>query len=181
MVLVVISPVGRPGRAWLTDVAASSDGVISSVELTLFLIIYSGFFRHKFIVLFVVSFIFDCSQFLRAKMTYSRLVIGDSNIVRFWQAAQLARPQLVGVPLKPVSCHDTLSAALDSITDELDYVIVSVLTSFLIEEGSSVDVRNTCFSVIESVVKGISRAAIKSKRVEVRSFHFCLSLSTDSH
>ena len=100
-------------------------------------------------------------------MTYSRLILGDSNIVRFWQAAQQARPQLVGVPLKPVSCHDTLTSALSSITDELDYVIVSVLTSFLIEEGSTVDCRKTCFNVIEMVVKGVSCAARKSKRVEV--------------
>ena len=100
-------------------------------------------------------------------MSYSRLIIGDANVARFWQAAQLARPQLVGVPMRSVSCHDMLASAMEAITDELDYVLVSVLTSFLIEEGSSVDVRSTSFNVMESVVKSLQAAAKKSKRVEV--------------
>ena len=92
-------------------------------------------------------------------------------MARFWQASQTARPQLLGVTLKPVSCLDTLSSALDSISDELDYSIVSVLTSFLIEEVSSDDVLGGARAVLESVVKRVCNAAGQHPRVEV-----CLSI-----
>ena len=100
-------------------------------------------------------------------MSYHRLVVGDVNVVRFWQAAQLARPQLVGVPLKTVGCVDTLSSALAEVNDALDYVVVSVATTLLLEEATSVDVRGSSLNVFESLVKHITAAAKKSSRVEV--------------
>ena len=100
-------------------------------------------------------------------MTYQRLIIGDSSVSRFWQASQIARPQLLGVLLKPVSCLDTLSSALDSISDELDYAIVSVMTSLLIEECS--DDADGAKGVLEAIVRRVRTAAERSQRVEVRS------------
>ena len=100
-------------------------------------------------------------------MTYSRLIIGDASVARFWQASQTARPQLLGVVLKPVSCLDTLSSALDTISNELDYAIVSVLTGILIEEGSSADVPGTTRSVLDAVVKRVCVAADRVPRIEV--------------
>ena len=108
--------------------------------------------------------IFAC---LISTMGYKRLIIGDSNIDRFWQASQLARPQLVGVALKPVSCYDTLEAAVGSITDEFDYVLVSTVTSFLLDELSPSDVSVSAFNIMEGLVKRLTAAARKSKRTEV--------------
>ena len=103
-------------------------------------------------------------------MSYQRLIVGDANVARFWQASQTARPQLLGVLLKPVSCFDTLTSALDTITDELDYAIISVLTGLLIEEGSANDVLSTSSSVLESVVKRVCGRADRAQRVEVIFF-----------
>ena len=101
-------------------------------------------------------------------MTYRRLIIGDSGVARFWQASQTARPQLLGVVLKPVSCFDTLASALDSVCDEMDYAVISVLTGLLIEEGTSADVSGSCSSVLDAVVKRVCGAAGRSPRVEVK-------------
>ena len=103
-------------------------------------------------------------------MTYRSLILGDVTITRSWQAAQLARPQLVGVPLKAASCLDTLVSGLSDVTDELDYVLISVLNSLIIEEGSAADVRASCSSIFDEALRVIGAAAKKSSRVEVRSF-----------
>ena len=102
-------------------------------------------------------------------MPYKILILGDANIVRFWDASQVARPQLLGVSLKPVSCFDTLTSALSIITDETDLVLLSFLTSFLLEEASAVEVRSTCTTIITDVVKRLVPVAKKSSKVEVRS------------
>ena len=105
--------------------------------------------------------------FAKEKMPYQFIILGDSNVVRFWEAAQTARPQLLGVSLKPVNCIDTLASALSELNEGFDYALVSVLTSMLLEEASSADIKNSCGNIIRDVVRLISSAAIKSKRVEV--------------
>ena len=100
-------------------------------------------------------------------MTYKRLIVGDAGIVRTWQAAQVSRPQLVGVPLKSATCLDTLTSALSDVTDEYDFVIVSMLTSLLLEEGSAVDARRSCANIMADVFRIVVGAAKKSSRVEV--------------
>ena len=100
-------------------------------------------------------------------MGYSQLIIGDANITRFWQANQLAKPQLVGVPLRSVSCYDTLNSAFEDVTDGLDYVLLSVVTGFLIDEGSPLDVRRTSVNILSSVLAPLADAAKKSDKVEV--------------
>ena len=33
-------------------------------------------------------------------MVYSQIIIGEAKVIRFWQASQFARPQLLGVELQ---------------------------------------------------------------------------------
>ena len=100
-------------------------------------------------------------------MPYSMMIIGDANVARFWDAAQVARPQLVGVAFRPVSCMDTISSSLREVNDGLDFVLVSVLTSLLLEECSSADVAGTSKNIIGDLAKHLSLAAKKSSKVEV--------------
>ena len=100
-------------------------------------------------------------------MSYKRLLLGDANIVRSWQAAQTSRPQLLGVPLKHVSCLDTLATSLEEVSDELDYVVISVITGMLIEEGSAADVTGSCRTIVEGVVKRVCNVARRTSRVQV--------------
>ena len=115
-------------------------------------------------------------------MACTRLLIGDSNIARFWSAAQLARPQLMGVSFKEASCCETLSAALSDVTDTLDAVIVSMLSDFIIDEASAVDVDGTCGNIISDVIRALERAAKRSSNVQVtKTFLFNGCLMFRSH
>ena len=105
-------------------------------------------------------------------MVYSQMIIADANVVRFWSACQLSRRELVNVQLQPVVCFDTLASSLEAINDSLDLVIVSVLTGFLIEEGSGLDIRGTCSNVLSSALRPIYSAAKKSSKVEVPNKFF---------
>ena len=100
-------------------------------------------------------------------MAYRRLIIGDANIVKFWQASQTARKELVGVPLMSVVCQDTLEVALQEVHGDLDFVLVSALTSLLIEEGSADDVRGSCINVLETALKKVDSVAKRLRHVEV--------------
>ena len=100
-------------------------------------------------------------------MVYSQLIIADDNVVRFWPACQLSRPQLLGVQLRSVLCSDTLTAALEEVNDKLDYVLLSMLTGFLVDEGSASDVRGSCVNVLEAIFRPIYTAAKKSSNVQV--------------
>ena len=102
-----------------------------------------------------------------AIMVYSQLIIADDNVVRFWSACQAARPQLLGVSIKSVLCFDTLVSALDEVNDGLDLVLMSMLTGFLVEEGSILDIPGSCRNVLETVFKPIYSAAKKSSNVQV--------------
>ena len=68
---------------------------------------------------------------------YRRLLLGDANLVRFWQAAQSARPQLKDVPIKSASCLYTLESGLELVSDEFDYIIISMMTSVIIDDASA--------------------------------------------
>ena len=100
-------------------------------------------------------------------MVYSQMIIADDNVVRFWGACQLARPQLLGAVLKPVACFDTLSSALGDVTDKIDLVLLSVMTGFLVDEGSASDDSGSCRNVLDSVFRPIYSAAKKSSNVQV--------------
>ena len=109
-------------------------------------------------------------------MPYTLMILGDANVARFWEAAQVARPQLVGVTFKPISCMDTFSASLTDVNDGFDFVLVSVLTSLLVEECSSTDVTASSQNIIVDLVKLLRLAAKKSSKVEVRISYSFLSL-----
>ena len=100
-------------------------------------------------------------------MAYTRLLIGDANVARFWPAAQVARPQLMGVNFREASCSETLSAALSEVTDTLDPVIISVLSEFLIEEASALDISQSCSNIVGDVFRALERSAKRSSNVQV--------------
>ena len=104
-------------------------------------------------------------------MGYRSLIVGDANVVRFWQASQLSRPQLVGVPMKSVTCFDTLDSAMKDVSDEYDYIVVSLLTSFILDEASSTDVRESCRNVVDAVMRPIVGAAKRAAHAEVYSIY----------
>ena len=104
---------------------------------------------------------------------YKRLIIGDGNVVRFWQAAQISRKELLGVRLHHVSCMDTLDSSLGEITDEFDYVLVSVLTSLVLDEVSSSDIRKSGTNLFGDVTRRIAAAAKKSSRAQVCALSYC--------
>ena len=101
-------------------------------------------------------------------MVYSQLVIADDNVVRFWPAAQLARPQLLGVRLRSVLCYDTLTNAFEEVDNGLDFVLASVLTGFLVDEGCSTNIAGSCQNILETAFRPIYSAAKKSPKVQVR-------------
>ena len=63
----------------------------------------------------------------------SRLLIGDNNLSKFWPAFQFARPSLKHSVLVTATDLDGLDHALSK-TEEREQVIVSVLTSVLLDE-----------------------------------------------
>ena len=101
-------------------------------------------------------------------MPYSMLIIADGNVTRFWDSAQLSRPQLTGVTLKPVSCTDTLANSLSEVNDGFDFTIISVLTTLLLEEASAADLRGASLNICHDVVRRVSAAAKRASKVEVR-------------
>ena len=101
---------------------------------------------------------------------YRRLLIGDGNLTRFWQAAQAARPHLKDVPIKSAACLFTLEAGLEMVSDEMDYVIVSVVTSVVIDDGNATDVAGSSRNALESVFKRVTASGRKAPHCQVRSF-----------
>ena len=69
----------------------------------------------------------------------SRLLIGDNNLARFWPAYQFGRAGLAGASMVTSTDLDTFDNALTQIEDR-EQVLLSVLTSILIEEANSSDV-----------------------------------------
>ena len=85
----------------------------------------------------------------------SRLLIGDNNLSRFWNAYQFARPGLKNSSLLTATDLDTFDHALTQ-TDDKEVVIVSILTSILIEEANSLEVSvsasNVCSEAITRLI-----------------------------
>ena len=100
---------------------------------------------------------------------YRRLFIGDANLVRFWLAAQSVRPQLKDVPIKTASCLYTLESGLELVSDEFDYVILSMVTSVVINDASAIDVRGSSQNALEPVFKRVIAVSRKSPHCQVCS------------
>ena len=85
----------------------------------------------------------------------SRLLIGDHNLTRFWPSYQFGRATLKGVTLVTSTDLDTLDNALVQV-EAKDQVIVSVLTSILLDEVNTTEIScsstNICSEVITRMV-----------------------------
>ena len=102
----------------------------------------------------------------------SRLLIGDNNLTKFWPAQQFGRPNLKGSMLVTATDLDTLDHALTQF-DERDQVIVSVLTSILIDEVNSLEVAGSSFNVYSEVVSRLAGMGPRSPSCQVHSFGLC--------
>ena len=98
---------------------------------------------------------------------YRCLFLGDANVGRFWPSVQGSRSQLRSAQYRSVSCLDTLESALSSVTHEYDYVVVSALTSMILEEGSPLDIRRTVSNIVDGAKRRLTAAAKRSLRCEV--------------
>ena len=115
----------------------------------------------SFLVLFPFSdlYRFRCrlsTDFLFASVKFgpkmvSRLLIGDNNLSKFWPAFQFARPSLKHSVMVTATDLDGLDHALSQ-TEEKEQVIVSVLTSILLEEINQDDISGSAFNVCEQAV-----------------------------
>ena len=81
----------------------------------------------------------------------SRLLIGDNNLSRFWAAFQFARPNMKSSSLLTATDLDTLDHALSKVDDH-EQVIISVLTSMVMDEINQLDVENSAFSIFDQAV-----------------------------
>ena len=81
----------------------------------------------------------------------SRLLIGDNNLSRFWAAYQHSRPSMKNSQLITATDLDSLDSALSQ-SEDREQVIVSILTSVLLEEVNQLEVESSAFSVCEQAV-----------------------------
>ena len=83
----------------------------------------------------------------------SRLLIGDNNLSRFWPAYQFSRQHLKGSLLVTATDFDTLDHALSQAeADDRSQVIVSILTSVLLDEVNSLEVASSAHNVCNEVI-----------------------------
>ena len=85
----------------------------------------------------------------------SLLLIGDNNLSKFWPAYQFSRPNLKFATLSTATDLDTLDNALSQ-TDEKDQVIISVLTSILLEELNQHELASSVSNVFDQVLARLS-------------------------
>ena len=81
----------------------------------------------------------------------ARLLIGDNNLSRFWASFQFSRPALKFSSLITATDLDALDHALSQ-SDEKEQVIVSVLTSIIMEEANQAEISKSAFNICEQAV-----------------------------
>ena len=81
----------------------------------------------------------------------SRLLIGDNNLSRFWPAYQFSRPALKTAVLITATDLDALDHALAQSEDK-NVVIISVLTSILIDEVNQLEVESSAQNVCDQAL-----------------------------
>ena len=101
----------------------------------------------------------------------SRVLIGDNNLSRYWPAYQFSRPSLKFVTLLTATDFDTFDHALTQ-TEEKEQVLVSVLTSLLIEEVNQLEVESSAFNICEQAVTRLVGICPRSPSCQVFSFVF---------
>ena len=72
---------------------------------------------------------------------------------------QSVRPELHEVSFRSASCLNTLFTALGVVSDQNDFVIVSEMTSLLMEEASSDEIKGSSLNVLEADAKDITSSA----------------------
>ena len=113
----------------------------------------------------------------------SRLLVGDNNLSRFWPAHQFSRPSLKDSVLVTATDLDTLEHALTQVEDR-DQVIVSMLTSVLLEEANSSEIGSSAYNVCSEVVSRVAGLCPRTPSCQVSHFKifsfffslFCFSL-----
>ena len=111
----------------------------------------------------------------------SFLLIGDNNLSRFWPAYQFSRPNLKHASLLTATDFDTLDHALTQ-AEEKDQVIISVLTSLLIDEVNQLEVESSALNVCEQAVSRLVGFCPQSPSCQVSLslfFSICCSFLID--
>ena len=101
----------------------------------------------------------------------SRLLIGDNNLSKFWPAFQFARPSLKHSVMVTATDLDGLDHALSQ-TEEKEQVIVSVLTSIILEEINQDDISGSAFNVCEQAVSRLLGLCPRVPSCQVYLFFF---------
>ena len=102
----------------------------------------------------------------------ARLLIGDNNLSRFWASVQFARPSLKSSVLVTATDLDALDHALTKVEDR-EQVIVSVLTSILMEEINQEEVGSSAFNVCEAAVSRLVGICPQNPSCQVVHEPFC--------
>ena len=99
----------------------------------------------------------------------TRLLIGDNNLSRFWPAYQFSRPSLKTSTLITSTDLDTLDHGLMQ-TEDRELVIVSVLTSLLLDEVNQSEVSCSAANVFDQVLTRLTGLCPRTPSCQV---HFC--------
>lgn len=99
----------------------------------------------------------------------SRLLIGDNNLSKFWPAYQFSKPAFKSSVLVTATDLDALDSALTQVEDR-DQVIVSVLTSILMEEVNQAEISSSAFNVCEQAVTRLLGICPQIPSCQVLSF-----------
>ena len=105
----------------------------------------------------------------------SRLLIGDNNLSKFWPAYQFSKPAFKSSVLVTATDLDALDSALTQVEDR-DQVIVSVLTSILMEEVNQAEISSSAFNVCEQAVSRLLGICPQIPSCQVLSFTFFIEL-----
>ena len=81
----------------------------------------------------------------------SRMLIGVNNLSKFWPAYQISRPSLKHVSMLTATDFDTFDHALSQVEDK-EVIVVSVLTSILLEEVNQLEVESSASNVCDQAV-----------------------------
>ena len=143
----------------------------------------SSFF--KFVVVLSESIVFPFPNFFvisnpelfwLSKMV-SRLLIGDNNLSRFWPSYQFSRSSLKGVVLCTATDLDTFDHGLSQVEDR-DVVIISVLTSILLEEVNQLEVESSAANICEQSLSRLFGLCPTIPGCQVRFYFFsCLEVA----
>ena len=96
-------------------------------------------------------FDFWIQSFLIFPEMVARLLIGDNNLSKFWASYQFSRPALKFSSLVTATDLDALDHALTQ-SEEKEQVIVSVLTTIIMDEANQSEISESAFNICEQAV-----------------------------